>query len=138
MTILTAVTLLGLAAFGIYGPKPGGCKNVFLLIASLLIALMVSSMAQAETFTATAYCSCRKCCGKWADGITASGTIATAGRTIAVDKKVIPLGTHVLINGVEYVAEDTGVKGKRIDVFFDSHSEALEFGRQKVEVEIID
>lgn len=110
-------------------------KRILILITA---AMLITMTAQAETFTATAYCSCRKCCGKWADGITASGTTATAGRTIAVDKKVIPLGTHVLINGVEYVAEDTGVKGKRIDVFFDSHSEALEFGRQKVEVEIID
>lgn len=110
-------------------------KRILILITA---AMLMTMTAQADTFTATAYCPCRKCCGKWADGITASGTTATAGRTIAVDKKVIPLGTHVLINGVEYVAEDTGVKGKRIDIFFDSHSEALEFGRQKVEVEIID
>ena len=113
-------------------------RIVVVMLLSAILAFAITAGAQAETFTATAYCPCRKCCGKWADGITASGTTATAGRTIAVDKKVIPLGTHVIINGVEYVAEDTGVKGKRIDIFFDSHSEALEFGRQKVEVEIID
>lgn len=105
----------------------------------LIIAMLMTMTAQADTFKLTGYCACNKCCGKWADGITASGTTATAGRTIAVDKKVIPLGTHVIIDGVEYVAEDTGVKGHHIDIYFDSHSEALQFGVKKnVEVEIID
>ena len=50
-----------------------------------------------EEFEATAYCACPKCCGKWADGITASGTKAVAKRTIAVDTSIIPLGTEVEI-----------------------------------------
>lgn len=87
-------------------------------------------------FELTAYCSCSECCGKWADGITATGTKATAGRTIAVDEDVIPYGYEVIINGHTYVAEDCGgaIIGKRIDVYFDSHSEALEFGRQTANV----
>lgn len=91
------------------------------------------------TVTATAYCSCVKCCGKWADGITASGVKARANHTIAVDKKVIPLGTTVLINGKQYVAEDTGsaIKGNKIDIYFDSHEEALKFGRQTIEIEVL-
>lgn len=86
-------------------------------------------------FKATAYCNCSKCCGKWAGGNTASGTVPTAGRTIAVDTSVIPFGTKVIINGTIYVAEDTGtlIKGNRIDIFFDSHEEALQFGVQNVE-----
>ena len=90
------------------------------------------------TVTATAYCSCVKCCGK-NDGITASGVKAKANHTIAVDRKVIPLGTHIIYNDIEYVAEDTGgaIKGNRIDIYFDSHSDALEFGRQKVEIEVL-
>lgn len=85
------------------------------------------------TVTATAYCPCAKCCGK-TDGITASGTKATAGRTIAVDPSVIPYGTEVIINGITYVAEDCGgaVKGNDIDIFFNTHEEALNFGRQQL------
>ena len=79
-------------------------------------------------FKLTAYCSCEKCCGK-SDGITSTGTKATQGRTIAVDKNVIPYGSKVKINGKKYVADDCGgaIKGNRIDVYFDTHEEALEF-----------
>lgn len=93
-----------------------------------------------EEFEATAYCACPKCCGKWADGITASGTKAVAKRTIAVDTSIIPLGTEVEIEGLGiYIAEDTGsaIKGKIIDFYFDTHEEALKFGRQKVNLKII-
>lgn len=93
-----------------------------------------------EEFEATAYCACPKCCGKWADGITASGTKATAKRTIAVDSKLIPLGSKVEIKGLgTYIAEDTGsaIKGKIIDIYFDTHEEALKFGKQKVNIRII-
>lgn len=77
----------------------------------------------------TAYCPCEKCCGK-ADGITATGTHATAGRTIAVDPELIPYGTEVVISGEKYIAEDCGeaIKGRRIDVYFDSHAEAEAYG----------
>jgi 3D (Asp-Asp-Asp) domain-containing protein len=93
-----------------------------------------------EEFEATAYCACPKCCGKWADGITASGTKATVKRTIAVDSNLIPLGSKVEIEGLgTYIAEDTGsaIKGKIIDIYFDTHEEALKFGRQKVNIRIL-
>lgn len=86
-------------------------------------------------FRLTAYCSCVQCCGK-SDGITATGTLATAGRTIAVDPNVIPYGTSVVINGNTYVAEDCGgaINKNRIDIYFDSHEEALQFGVQYADV----
>ena len=89
-------------------------------------------------FKLTAYCACAKCCGK-TDGITASGTKATQGRTIAVDPRVIPYGTKVIINGNTYIAEDCGgaIKENRIDVYFNSHSEALKFGVQYADVTIL-
>lgn len=88
-------------------------------------------------FEVTAYCGCERCCGK-SDGITATGTKATEGRTIAVDPDVIPYGTVVVIDGQEYVAEDCGgaVIGSVVDIFFDSHEEALQYGRQTHEVYI--
>lgn len=67
-------------------------------------------------------------------GRTATGVKATEGRTIAVDPNVIPLGWWVYIEGVGYRrAEDTGgaVKGNKIDVFFNSRGEALQFGRKR-------
>ena len=87
---------------------------------------------------ATAYCGCSECCGK-SDHITATGTRATEGRTIAVDPRMIPYGTHVLINGREYVAEDCGgdIQNSRVDVYFEIHDDARAFGRQWVTLEVL-
>lgn len=87
----------------------------------------------------TAYCSCVECCGK-DDGITATGTLAKQGRTIAVDPRYIPYGTEVIIDGVTYIAEDCGgaIKGDRIDLFFSSHEQALSFGRQTKIVRVME
>lgn len=88
-------------------------------------------------FVVTAYCTCRICCGVYSGGNrTASGTVPTANRTIAVDTNVIPFGTKVIINGQVYVAEDRGgaIKGNRIDMFFMTHNEALQWGRRTMEV----
>lgn len=79
----------------------------------------------------TAYCGCKKCSGKWGTR-TASGKKAKQGRTIAVDRRKIKLGTKVKIKGKIYVAEDVGggVKGKHIDVFFSSHKQTMKFGKK--------
>lgn len=89
-------------------------------------------------FKITGYCPCVKCCGK-SDGITSTGVVAQANRTIAVDPKVIPYGTVLLIDGKEYVAEDCGgaINGKRIDMFYDTHQEALEWGVKYEGVSVI-
>jgi 3D (Asp-Asp-Asp) domain-containing protein len=83
----------------------------------------------------TAYCACSICCGK-SDGITATGTKATQGRTVAVDPSVIPYGSVVIINGHEYIAEDCGggIGGTQIDMFFNSHQDALNWGRRWLDV----
>lgn len=96
-------------------------------------------------FRLTAYCSCHKCCGKWAENrpldsngkeivYGASGNRLYSYYSIAVDPSVIPYGSIVLINGYEYEAMDTGVTGNCIDVYFDSHEEACQFGEQYKEV----
>lgn len=92
------------------------------------------------TFRITHYCPCFACCGIWSGGNTASGTKPTPGRTIAVDPKVIPLGTRVIINGQIYVAEDIGgaIKGKKIDVFVANHPTALANGVYYTEVYLAD
>ena len=82
-------------------------------------------------FTLTYYCPCTKCCGKYASGITASGTTATAGRTIAASSQYA-FGTKMIINGHTYTVEDRGgaIKGNKIDIYVDSHQEALKLGRK--------
>ncbi|MBR1599175.1 MAG: hypothetical protein IJ661_09725 [Lachnospiraceae bacterium] len=89
------------------------------------------------TFVITAYCTCKICCGIYSGrNRTASGTVPTTNRTIAVDTDVIPFGTKVVFNGQVYVAEDRGgaIVGKRIDLFFYTHKEATRWGRRSMEV----
>ena len=89
-------------------------------------------------FKVTAYCACIKCCGK-TNGITASGTHATAGRTIATSKQ-FSFGTKLLINGVTYTVEDRGgaIQGDRIDVYFDTHQQALQWGVKYLPVQVVE
>ncbi len=97
-------------------------------------------------FTLTGYCSCRICCGSFSPEVrggeprTATGTVPVAGRTIAVDPSVIPYGTEVVIEGMgTFVAEDCGgqVNNNHIDVYFDTHEEALAFGRRTMRVSFV-
>jgi len=78
----------------------------------------------------TGYCPCYTCNGVWTGGPTASGVMATVNHTIAVDayNPIVPMGTKVVINGVQYTVEDTGklnANNSDIDIFFNTHAEAL-------------
>ncbi len=110
------------------------------------------------TLEATGYCKCGSCCGWKRDlflrpvyaygpmegqrkkvGITASGTKAKVG-TIAADSRVFPFGTRMRVPGYGWgTVEDRGgaIKGGKIDLFFRSHEDALEWGRQTVTVEVV-
>ncbi len=93
------------------------------------------------TIDATAYCPCSKCCGKWSNGVTATGLRAGYG-VAAVDPRVIPLGTKLYVEGYGYcVAGDTGgaIKGNRIDLCYESHSAALAsgFGHKATKVYVL-
>lgn len=74
---------------------------------------------------------------------TASGTAVHVG-SVAVDKRVIPLGTRMYITaagGIVYglaVAEDTGVKGNKIDLYYDTYQECIQFGRRACTVYILE
>lgn len=70
---------------------------------------------------------------------TASGTWPGHG-TIAADTSVLPFGTKVKINGHIYRVEDTGsdIRGNRIDIFMDSKSDCLKFGRRTLEIKILE
>lgn len=87
------------------------------------------------TFKTTAYCPCYSCSEGWGHN-TSTGATATANHTIAVDPRILPYGSKVLINGVIYTAEDRGggVKGNHIDIFFNTHGETRQYGVRNVEV----
>lgn len=95
----------------------------------------------------TAYCGCSKCCGKWGENrpldengkpivYIANMSIAKEGVTIAADINVLPYGTKVIIDGHEYIVQDRGgvINGNRIDIYFESHQDALNFGVQYKEI----
>ena len=90
----------------------------------------------------TAYCACPKCCGKHADGITATGKPVRPGM-IATDWRRLPPGTRVRLSFAPkqtFVVEDQGgaIKGRRLDVYIPSHRDALKFGiRRKTKVWIV-
>ena len=89
------------------------------------------------------YCNCPICCGIWSGGPTASGVYPTAEHTIAVDANnpFVPMGTKVVMNGVEYTVEDTGNfdrYGVQFDVYYDSHQAAQNHGHQTWEAFVAD
>lgn len=88
-------------------------------------------------YKVTGYCACVKCCGK-TNGITASGTKATAGKTVAASAQ-FSFGTKLLINGTTYTVEDRGgaIKGNKIDVYFNTHAEALQWGVKYLPVQVV-
>ncbi len=92
---------------------------------------------QSGVYKVTAYCACMQCCGK-TNGITASGAKATANHTIAAPS-TFAFGTKVVINGITYTVEDRGgaIQGNRIDIYMNSHAEALAWGVRYVEVEVL-
>ncbi len=106
------------------------------------VVIETVKQAPTEIYRVTAYCACKKCTND-GDGITATGTQVKQGRTVAVDPEVIPYGTALVIEGFsnEFIAEDCGGKwihGNEIDIFFESHEQAEEFGVQYLEVKVVE
>ncbi|MDR3228559.1 MAG: 3D domain-containing protein [Puniceicoccales bacterium] len=111
-----------------------------------------------RTMTVTAYCNCERCCGWHLDeagvpvfsggplkgkpkeiGITASGKRTTAG-TVASSPTGLPLGTLLYIEGEGvFRVEDRGggLQNDQLDMWFPTHEEALQWGRQKRRVTVL-
>src|SRR5690606_41122594 len=87
----------------------------------------------------TAYtASCNGCSGTTATGINLRANPNV--KVIAVDPRIIPLGTKVYVEGYGYaVAGDVGgaIKGDKIDVFMPTKEQAFRFGRKKVKIRIL-
>jgi 3D (Asp-Asp-Asp) domain-containing protein len=90
----------------------------------------------------TAYCPCPKCCGQYSDGVTACGYKIQPGDTFVAADIRYPFGTEMLIPGysnsqpVQVLDRGGAIKGNRLDVFFATHQEALEWGVKYLEVKV--
>jgi len=95
-----------------------------------------------QVVTATAYCPCEQCCGQFSDNITASGkSVWTNGSKFIAAPTYMPFYTWVIVPGYNDTAVpvlDRGgaIKDNRIDVFFQSHQEALDWGVKEVTITI--
>ena len=102
-------------------------------------------------FRATAYCPCKKCCGVWATRrpidengkviiYGATGIVLQQGVSVAADTSIYPMGTKLEIEGMgTYTVHDRGgaIKKNRLDIYFNNHADALEFGVRTVKVRVI-
>ena len=145
-----------LKCYGSYFGAPSGAFAVVLLIVFAAVVGGFASPASADDSEAaptgprwqmlsmrvTAYCPCEQCCGEWADGVTANGHVISQGdRFVAADRR-FGFDTQMVIPG--YNASETvkvfdrggAIYDNRLDVFFNTHQEALEWGVQYLEVKV--
>ena len=96
-----------------------------------------------SNYRVTAYCLCEKCCGKWSKVYprrTANGHIIQPGDKFVAADKSIPFGTKLDIPGygiVQVLDRGGAIKGNRLDVFFPTHQEALNWGVKSLTVKEI-
>lgn len=83
-------------------------------------------------FKLTAYCACQICCGEFANGITASGTVPVQGQTVAMYG--VPFGTKLIVDDVVYTVEDRGTPYGHIDIYMVDHEAAAAFGTREADV----
>ena len=119
--------------------KVGRAKITATLKGTSLSRTCTVDVVHTKTFQvrATGYCNCARCSGP-GHPRTASGRYPKQGRTLAVDRRKIPLGSKIIMKGKTYYAEDVGgaIKGNRIDVYFRSHSQAQSFGVKRVKIKV--
>lgn len=114
-------------------------KKILMAIMMVTTMTLVPATAQAKTinmgrFTLTAYCPCEECSEGYGRKTAMPNRYASSEHTVAVDPSLINLGDKLLIDGKEYIAEDTGEK---IDIFFDTHEEVENFGVRHGDVKIV-
>ncbi len=123
---------------------------VAIFILTLTISQAQSNPAQAGLkqnaivkMRVTAYCPCEKCCSSYADGITASGHKIEDGDTFVAADSRYKFGTEMFIPGynhsnrVKVLDRGGAIKNNRLDVFFNTHQQALEWGVRYLDVEVL-
>jgi len=90
----------------------------------------------------SAYCPCAICCGEYADGYTACGKLAQ-GCFVAAPGSY-PFGTILVVPGynesrpVAVLDRGGAIKGNKLDVFFPTHQQALQWGRRTLRVRVVE
>ena len=92
----------------------------------------------------TGYCPCSKCCGEYSDGITANGHKIRPGDTFVAADKRYSFGTEMVIEGysnsqaVKVLDRGGAIQGNKLDAFFHTHQQALEWGVRYIDVKVRD
>ena len=116
-----------------------------LIILALLLSSSIADKANYTTFKAnvSAYCPCSKCCGEYADGVTANGHKIRKGDKFIAAPKTYKFGTQMIIPGynndkaVEVKDRGGAIKDNKLDLYFDDHQSALNWGRQHLDVKVL-
>lgn len=137
--------------------QAGAAKTAIILVAIISLLTPIVGIADANDTTAntektpqwrtvqmrvTAYCPCEKCCGEYSDGITASGHKIKPGDVFVAADRRYRMDTQMLIEGynnsksVKVLDRGGAIKGNRLDVFFYTHQEALNWGVKHIDVKI--
>lgn len=114
-------------------------KNPEIIIEEKIIEKNISPIPYDDLgiYTISHYCDCSICTGTQKGSRTASGIMPKEGRTIACDGKILKIGDIVYIEGYGvYECQDLGgkIKQNKIDIYCNSHNEALKKGIKKARV----
>ena len=156
--ILLSVMLYALAGTGGFGSLKAGTGSYKAMPGTIELPLQVtdnptsdkteyeSSNQTASWLTVrmrvTAYCSCRKCCGKHSDGITASGHRIRHGDKFVAADKMLSFGTEMIIPGynnsepVRVLDRGRVIHDNRLDVYFDSHKKAMKWAVKYLPIKV--
>jgi 3D (Asp-Asp-Asp) domain-containing protein len=139
----TAIICITAFIVGMVYAKVGG--QITLLSATAVDSKPTTSQPdewQTVRMRVTAYCPCPKCCGEYSDGQTACLHKIRPGDTFVAADKKYSFGTEMLIDGyndgkpVKVLDRGGAINGDRLDVFFNSHKEALEWGVKYIDVKV--
>lgn len=106
----------------------------------VVLVLMMSAWAPAQIYTVTSYCPCKICCGKYGWGYTtASGHRIQTGDKFVAAPRHIAYGTQLIVPGysskpVKVLDRGGAIKGNRLDVYYPTHKQALQWGKRKLDV----
>jgi len=143
----TAVGLIGAGAAGLgyrkgISQKPAEKPAITAPVEEPISTAEEPVVWQTIRMRVTAYCPCEKCCGPDSPGVTASGHKIQSGDVFVAADKRYPFGTKMIVPGynddqpVEVLDRGGAIKGDRIDVFFPTHEEALEWGVKNLDVKV--
>ena len=138
MGVLTRITLILIILFSV------GCQGSSFQVRWNSRGDGYSDIGMQEyEMRVTAYCPCEKCCGKNSERKTASGHRIQRGDTFVAADKRYPFGTEIIVPGynnskpVKVLDRGYAIRGNRMDVFFDSHQKAREWGVKYLPVKIL-